>query len=1039
MDRAVISTIHSFCMGLIAERPVEAGVDPAFGVADEVEAETLFEIAWERWLQEKMVPGNRKLKTAFAHGATLKNTSTLARTFLNVRDMLDWLPAPVPLGDATGLVEEIRTGVASVRVLMKNGLRNPGDGITAQISEIEGTLDSIDGIESPQNTGDLVDRLVSLEIKKRVGALSNWSSKDAGRVAKEILAGLRDGLVEFKEVFLHNAAVGLAEELRSFVKVYEKVKRERGVLDFDDLLITARDLLRDSGEARRYFKSKYKFILIDEFQDTDPLQAEVAFFLAEKLDSHGTNWEDLKLEKGKLFLVGDPKQSIYRFRRADIEVYERSKRALQRQGSLLNINVNFRSTPGVLDPVNLVFKDLMRRPDRGDYQPDYITLEAYRKAEATGLVALTAGGRLPEDPSAEEKRGFEATAIAWLVKDVVEKGRWQVFDKSLGSYRPVRYADTALLFRATTGLDIYEEALRAWEIPYRVAGGKAFYVREEIQALVAVLTAIENPHDGVAVVGALRSPFFGLSDDKIFLQWTRVKSLNYEETEAEGEVNRAFVTLRELRNQRNSLPLAVLLDRLFEATGALPAFCMRPQGEQRVANLLKISGMAARLEEAGPVTFKQFVRWTAEQSDRGVQEGESPVREAGDDFVSVLTIHKAKGLEFPVVIAPGLWAQWRTVAERVVADRGSGDLEINLSASSGIATAGWAGAWDHEKKILEAERIRLLYVAMTRAKDKLVMPCLFGIDRSDGKMKPSAAKGHLNHLRPLMDEALAGDSPWAEVIEVPGSCLEPRREKAFRSAQVGASADAIDYTLLDSSWKSSIRDCLSQAARAESIAHPTGLVPALEPAGGVPSGLRANFPGGRSFDVGRKVGVLVHRLLEALDPDDLSDLDSLALSFAADLGLGRAAFQNAVKMTRNFYESPVAQRIRAARCVRREVPFCVCLGAPHGRAGEPDPAGEMTVEGAADLVMEEDDGWRVVDFKTDKVDESEVADRAAHYRLQGACYALCLSSIIGRPVKEVVFYFLYPQVAHTFAADEAFVHEARLALGEKLRHGSSTR
>jgi len=1048
MDRAVISTIHSFCMGLIAERPVEAGVDPGFAVADEIEAEMLFESAWERWLQERMVPENGRLRTAFAHGATLRNTSELAKAFLRARDMLDWLPAPVDSGDAKGLVEELRSGAAAARDLMEAGLRDAGDGIAAMVGDIELAVGAIDALDDPDGTGAIADRLVSLEIKKRVGALKNWSSKEACGEAREIISGLRESLSDFKEKFHHNAAVGLAEELRGFVEIYDKIKREKGVLDFDDLLITARNLLRDNAEARAYFKGSYKYILIDEFQDTDPLQAETAFFLAEEPAGRGADWEDVRLEDGKLFLVGDPKQSIYRFRRADIEVYERSKRALRKNGSLVDITVNFRSTPGVIEPVNSAFEGLMRRPERGDYQPDYVPLEAYRKGQAPGLVVLSAEGPLPESLSVSERRAFEASAIAWLVKDAVEEGRWRVFDKGLKSERPVRYEDIALLFRATTGLDIYEEAFRAWEIPYRTAGGKAFYSRGEIRAVVAVLTAVENPHDGTAVVGALRSPFFGISDDEIFLQWSRCGTLNYEEAEAEGEVKRAFETLRELRARRNSHSPVVLLDRLFEATGALPVFYMRPQGEQRAANLLKISAMAAKLEETGPLTFKRFVRWTAEQSGRAVHEGESPVREAGDDFVSVLTVHKAKGLEFPVVVAPGLWAQWSTRPERVVADRGSEALEINLSAGSGIGTSGWAEAWEREKKILEAERVRLLYVAMTRAREKFVLPCLFDFDRSGEGSEAGAAKGHLKHLRPLIREALGGDAPWAEVIKVPRGRLEPRREKAFRIAEVqaptqgpsDAASSATDYAALDRSWKSSLRSCLRLSARAEPVAHPSGLLRDADrgfpaPPGGRLSAPEDGGPGatyeGRS-DIGRNVGLLVHRLLECVEPDDTSELEALARSFAADLGLGPEAVRNAVKMTRDFYEEPLAERVRSAKSVRREVPFCVRLGGLPSGVGETVQSGEITVEGFADLLMEEDDGWRVVDFKTDKIEAGGVADRAAHYKPQGACYALCLSSVIGEPVKEVIFHFLYPRVAHVFSADAEFLDEARHALAREL-------
>jgi ATP-dependent helicase/nuclease subunit A len=1083
IDRATICTIHSFCLGLLMERPVEAGVDPGFGVADEVQRETLFEAAWEQWLQEKMVPSNRRLKTAFLLGATLESVESLARALLNVRDMLCRIPGAVGVPDPGRLAGRALEAAASIRDLMKIGLRNPDDGIASEVGTIERALEwAKDGYAGEDSTR-LAASLVSLQLRKKAGALKNWLTKETCLRARDVLSEIREELEEFRNALLHNAAVGLAEELRDFVEIYGRVKRERGVLDFDDLLIGARDLLRDSEEARSYFKRKYKFILIDEFQDTDPLQAEVAFFLAEELLDHEGKWDEVRLKQGKLFLVGDPKQSIYRFRRADIDVYERSKRSLCRHGSVLHIYVNFRSTRGVIDPVNLTFDGLARGPEGGGYQPDYVPLEAFRGGEAPGVVALTPGGPLPEDCAADEKRAFEASAIAWLVKDAVEKSRWRIFDKEARSDRPVRYADIAVLFRATTGLEIYEEAFRAWEIPYRVAGGKAFYSRQETQALVSVLTAVEHPHDAVAVVGALRSPFFGLPDDEIFLHWAGHRSLNYEEVEASGEVGRAFAALGELRRLRNNLPLVVFMDRLFEMTGALPAFYIRPHGEQRVANLLKISAMAARLEEAGPLTFKRFVRWTAEQGERGLEEGESPVREAGDDFASVLTIHKAKGLEFPVVILPGLWAGGSSRSESVVVDRGSGGLEINLSKSSGIATMGWAAMWDREGRILDAERLRLLYVAMTRARDKLVLPCLFGLDGPNEDARGGAERSHLPHLRPLIDAALSGKSPWAEVIEVPASGLEHRREAALRvawqEAPSGAGAGGgTDYKAPERLWKSSLEDSIARAARAEPIAHPTGLAPelVLGRSAEVPSAVRTHAPGklpdvgegppgpatsggrevggpgagpegfprqavelesgvagsGRYSDVGRRIGKLVHRLLEIFDPGDLAGLESIARAFGGDIGLGPAAIQSALDMTRGFYESPLARRIRAARRVYREVPFCVRITDLAERVGRAARAGGIIVEGVADLLMEEPDGWRVVDFKTDRVEEAGVAKRAERYRLQGACYALCLSSVLGGPVKESIFYFLYPQALHVFAADEAFLQDARIALSQEL-------
>ncbi len=1102
MDRAAVSTIHSFCAALLRERPVEAGVDPGFRVADEVEADEIFEDAWEIWLHERMTPDNARLRPAFELGAGLDSVKELAREFIRNRDTLSWSPETLPECDPADFLETMRGKLSALAELAERDLRDSEDRLAAEITKLKRWVESCEERLSAGSPASPSSALGPLELKaKGRGNAGNWSSKQSLAQARELLATAAEEVERARGRLLHNAVVGLTLELRGLVDIYQSAKRERGVLDFDDLLIGARNLLRDSDEARGYFKGKFEFILIDEFQDTDPLQAELAFFLAERRDSKSDSWEEVKLEPGKLFLVGDPKQSIYRFRRADIELYEMAKEVLTRSGDVLQISVNFRSTPGVIEPVNLAFREAMVPPEEGSYQPEYVALDSYRRSAGPGLTALTAAGSLPEGLSSDEKRAFEASAIAWSIASAVGSPGWKVCEGANGPKRPVRYGDIAVLFWATTGLGIYEEALRSWGIPYRVAGGKAFYSRGEVQALLCVLAAIESPHDGIAVVGALRSPFFGVSDEEIFLHWKNAGGLDYLEVSGAGYVGKAFETLRELRSRRNSMRLAAFLDGLFEMTGVLPALYRRFQGEQRVANLLKISAMAETLERSGPVTFKRFVRWVGEQDRRGVEEGESPIQEPGDNFVTVLTVHKAKGLEFPVVVLPGLWTGGRSGAGRVIADRRNRNLQINLAKGLGLVTAGWESASERESEVLDAERIRLLYVAMTRARDKLVIPCLFGLDNAgayapqdsskkaesgrgpgvsasaSAKKKSRAAKMPIAHLEPLLRKALTGRPRWAERLEIPGRELERRREGAFRVKERELSKSRADYGELDRAWISSLENVLGALAVPEPVTSPTDL---LEPLGAGVSGAGGHGAGGSGpegsaargrgagvaagrrpgrgvgggdgatgdeatgdegatsireagsgeGDTGRRVGALVHSVLEVAGRWDAELLRDLARSMGGDYGLGEEALGRAVDMLRRFSTSRFADRIRGARTVRKEVPFCVALEGPGQKSGARAP-GAM-VEGAADLVMEEDDGWRVVDFKTDAIDAGGVAGRAHHYRLQGACYALCLSRVLKRPVLEVIFYFLHPQEAHVFKVDERLLRDAAAAVTERV-------
>lgn len=1024
IDRAAVCTIHSFCSTLIRERPVEAGVDPGFAVADAAEAEGLRDIAWDAWLEERMVADNRMLRPVFEAGASTQVIRGLADSLLKHWHLLHWSPAAVDLPSPRSLIAEVERELAAFEDIAGQNVKKKEDKLLAEANKVrsflelaERRIEAASG-EAERFWGALAPAMAGLNIRtKRRGSAANWTSKESLGRARELLSGIDDFLKDNAGAYSHNAVVYLIEELKIFVNIYQKVKRERGVLDFDDLLIVARDMLKDSWEVRRYYKNRFKAILIDEFQDTDPLQAEVAFLLAERPDGAGEAWDEVDLERGKLFIVGDPKQSIYRFRGADIEIYEKSKRILEGSGEVLPIYVNFRSTPGIIDPVNLTFEHVMRPPEEGDYQPDYIPLSPFRESGSPGLEILRAGTEFADLPPADDRRAYEASAVAWSIREAVDKKRWTVYDKAAGADRPATYGDIALLFRATTGLSFYEEALRSWEVPYRVAGGKAYYARAEVRELTSVLTAVERPHDGVAVFGALRSVFFGLSDEKIFLHWSRAGGLDYTRVDAQGSVGRAFAVLRELRELRNSVRLVTFMELLFERTGALPSLFMRPQGEQRVANLMKMSAMASRLEESGPITFKRFVRWVSDRGVREVDEGESPVRETGDDFVTVLTIHKAKGLEFPVVYLPGLWSTDRKDVGPVVLNRGAENLQVCLSKTLGLSTLDWEAASKREGAVLEAEKIRLLYVAMTRARDRLVLPCLFGAGyAAEGKGK---ILGHFKHLETLLDAVRAGGAKWADDTKVPPKGLDRCREKALRLPGMKEKAGGHDFGDTLDTWLKSLERTLENMASYLPVTSPTGLTPKLEAALGpkeidAPPGGKPGLEGEPPSDVGRKIGSLVHSVLERDPSWDSQSMQALAMSLGTEAGLRADAIDHASGLLARFSESAFAKRLRAARFTGREVPFCLPL--------------EATVEGVADLVIEEDDGWRVVDFKTDGVAEDEVEERANHYRMQGACYALCLSKILRRPIKEIIFYFLTPQKAHIFEADEALHEDARRAI-----------
>ncbi len=362
------------------------------------------------------------------------------------------------------------------------------------------------------------------------GAKANWSQAHGGKeelqaryrvVVAEVLA-LREAYADY----LTALAVGVAD---SFSRWAGATQVALGRLDFTDLLGRLRDLLVHDRAARAALQARFRYLLVDEFQDTDPLQAEIVFFLCERAPE-AADWRRVVLEPGKLFVVGDPKQSIYRFRRADIGMYDEVRRLVAGQpagaGATEVIRQNFRTTPSVVQWVNNVFADVFDADREEGRQPGYEWVDPYRlPAEGPRVAVLLGDDYGTAAGAADAARRAEARALAALLLEMRGSGaeRWAVQDRDAQGdeevWRAPRWGDVALLFRATTGLETYEQAFREAGVPYRVDGGKAYFARREVDDALLCLRAIDDPSDGPAVYGALHSSFFGFSDDELFLFW----------------------------------------------------------------------------------------------------------------------------------------------------------------------------------------------------------------------------------------------------------------------------------------------------------------------------------------------------------------------------------------------------------------------------------------------------------------------------------------------------------------------------------------
>ena len=659
LEIARIGTIHAFAAALLRERPVEAGVDPGFTVADPLTARLHLDRAWEAWLPEALSDpaAAGPVRDAIEAGLSLDRLRELAIALVEQRDRLDGLPGAAEFPEPPAAMNaDVRATIRRLAELARGAAKDPEDRAARALQDLAAWDHQTAGLPDDDQVRALLAAGRLPDKPERLGNKAKWRGRGALEECREGLAALRARVDAARAVSRHNLLASLARWAAGFVDAYAVAKARAGCLDFTDLLLRARDLVRDRPDVRRDFQRGIRYLLVDEFQDTDPLQLEIVLQLADGAPA------------GSLFVVGDPKQSIYRFRRADIETYEAAKGTIAARGEVLSVRANFRSTAAILHAVNAVFQDVMVPPPDGAYQPAYVPLEASPETEpGVPPVVLALPPDLPPATSAADAWAQEARLVAAYLSREVERAR------------RFRYGDVALLFRAMTGVVAYEDAFRAAGIPFRTVGGRHYYDRSEVGWTIAALVAIEDPHDPVALVGALRSPFFGVTDEALLRLHASGGELCYLRPLPQGAdplLSAAWALLGALHQERNAVSPAALVERLLAGTQVLAAYGLEPQGEARVANLLKVLDTARALEATGALTFRGFVRWLRDRGAARYEEEESAID--AEDAVRLMTIHKAKGLEFPVVVVPDLGRDLAWRGPVVLADRTSGRLAVSL-------------------------------------------------------------------------------------------------------------------------------------------------------------------------------------------------------------------------------------------------------------------------------------------------------------------------------------------------------------------------
>ena len=999
VDAAHIETIHAFASSLLRERPFEARIDPYFQVLDQLGASLDLEATWHEWLWEEENPDAASaIELALGQDLSLTDIREAADLLSKYRD----LPPPragAEMPDEKAALEQWRLDAAEVAEAYADiGTEKQRAACSLLLADID-ELAQLPPAQLLRRMIDFRPAKSPAAATKSTSARERWNEAAAAR--EEFRASVREGTLS-----------RLLDVLVGFVEHHAERRRLAGRLNFDDLLLYARDLVRDHGNARDFFRNRYKVILIDEFQDTDPLQAEIVLLLASSVDTK--DWREAVPDAGRLFVVGDPKQSIYRFRRADIGIYNAVRDMFldvqqrnPQSAAVLRLSVNFRSRPGLIAWTNRVFVEVLEPHEQfPEAQADFQSTDPHR--QRPGCAVLTV-----DDPTEHqvvgEARQAEAVKLAQIIHALVSgaeiAGQPPLLlpDASDEASRLPVYGDIAILVRTRTEIEKYTHQLDRARIPYHLDSGRGFFARPEVRDLTSILMAVDDPTDEVAVLAALKSPLASASDQELF------DYVHSREPDPDGkrrparftlsersfpdeydgplrDVRDGFALLRRLREGLRSRSLPQFIDFVLRESHLLDAqFAHGVHGEERSANLQMLVLRAAEFARAEGDSLRPFVQWLAQRREQDLSEAESSTSEVAGGVVRILTIHQAKGLEFPIVIVPKL-GDITADRTKVIVDRAAGRLDIQVgSISKGLRTPNFDR--EREQAYNEAEARRQLYVAATRAKDWLILPRFFkktkeGKPRegSFGKFldEPLAAvpPDLMRHTKPDDYDASVPESPeatlpdWDSIHEA----WESRREEALEHgkatviAKTPSEHESEDIRDEEKSGRETALQPDDQASTGADAEEPKGADDAPD------DGARQFTPNAKMRAAGMRRGSAIHRALSLVDLDDPDSgfraVDRIAAEDPDAAGV-RGDVANALR-------HDLLRRAAAAGQHFFEMPLVSARVA--------DDRTEIT-EGIADLAFREARGWVVVDFKSDR---SRDAARDGQYAEQVRDYARML-------------------------------------------------
>jgi ATP-dependent helicase/nuclease subunit A len=986
LDGAPIGTLHAFARRILFEFPVEAGLPPGFSVLDELESQLALEERWEGLLDDLLDDAEQLVAPELSAAAfvqlcewerfqVIRGLLRVVQDFQANWDLVETLVDPVaparpPIGaddlaDRAGEIaaSPVPPGDTQEDVLQR--LATAADGL-ARADDVGATLAGLDAVRAT--------------LSPRLGNKQNWrllgtDALDRLRDEQTALGNAIDGRLAVWREYRRLVVGAIAAR---FVLDGARQRAAAGTLEFHDLLVLARRLLTNHAGARRTLHHRYRRVLLDEFQDTDPIQLDLAIRLTAAPDEEPTDGTPLRPLPGRLFVVGDPKQSIYRFRRADIGTYLRAGDLLAAHRVVLT--ANFRSSEAVIDWVNGVFSDVIAA--QPEVQPEFVPLHTCREGpRAHGSVTVL--GVDPHDNSAGDVnaqvlREREAVDVARAVATALHE-RWPVGDGE-GGLRPCRADDIAVLLPARTSLPMLETALSELAVPYRAENSSVVYVAPEIRHLLLTLGAAADPTDELALVAALRTPLYGCSDVELY-DWRLAGgrwSLFAEPPDglAGHPVAAAIAHVASVARRVGQVGPADLLDAVVEERRVLETALAGPDARDVWRRVRYVIDQARAWTDAGGRGIRRYLHWARFQAEEG-RASDTILPERDHDAVRIMTVHAAKGLEFPITVLAGLTTQiQRRTAMSVVWLRQPGAGTVG-------GPAGWALA-DKKSELFEqyrpldeqmgdAERRRLLYVACTRAVDHLVVSL---------HRKPESTDNGTAGATSATVLAVAGAAGYGiRTLDAPAEAM-PR---PIAAAPELPWADAV-------AWAEERARAIAQAA-VRSAVSATGLATALaaeavDDAGLAKDPVDLDLPPWQRGRYGTAIGRAVHAVLQDVDLVSGADVDRLAAAQCAAEGI--FGFEERVAaLCRSALAAPIVQQ--AARGSE---------GVDHWRElFVVADVGSRVLEGYVDLLVRTPRGLVIVDYKTDQWRAgADREQRLVRYRHQLAAYGLALGRLLAEPI-----------------------------------------